>query len=212
MVFDTIAACASGMDENSSKEVGAAIGRKVDLRRALGAEGQPCTVLGVHHTGKDEERGMRGSGAFGNNVDTVVRVERVEKSLHCQTHVEKQKDSPIHLTRRFTAHPVAWERDGETVETLAIRQRDERERAIQGMDEEAKMRREIAAALELGEPVSKAALCDKLGWNRGRVYGRIDAAVPTEAGAFSHDGRHGRVRLFRDAKDRVVMVAAAAPH
>ena len=69
IVLDTVAWAMLGADENDATAVGMLIAAMRRLREKYG-----CCVLGVHHTGKDPDRGARGSYAFGANVDTVIKV------------------------------------------------------------------------------------------------------------------------------------------
>lgn len=69
VAIDTVNAVTPGMDENSSADVG------VFLRnlRTILAETN-ATVMPVHHTGKDESRGMRGSNALLAKAETTLFV------------------------------------------------------------------------------------------------------------------------------------------
>jgi RecA-family ATPase len=69
-VIDTLARVMAGGDENSTKEMSAFV-RNCDLIR----EATGCTVLLVHHTGKDKTKGSRGSNALLGAVDTELMVE-----------------------------------------------------------------------------------------------------------------------------------------
>ncbi len=70
VVFDTLARCMSG-DENSVKDMGDAVRGCDRVREATGA-----AVLLVHHSGKDQAKGMRGSTALLGAVDSAIRVRR----------------------------------------------------------------------------------------------------------------------------------------
>jgi RecA-family ATPase len=70
IVIDTLARVMAGGDENSTKEMSAFV-RNCDLIR----EATGCTVLLVHHTGKDKTKGSRGSNALLGAVDTELMVE-----------------------------------------------------------------------------------------------------------------------------------------
>lgn len=199
-VFDTLSTCSAGTEEDSGNETALALAGMTHLRRALG-----CTSLTVHHTGKDEDRGMRGSYALKGNFDTVVKVERGQGIMHYSTWVEKQKDGRNELARHSTAAPVEWERDGEAIDTLVIRPRDAKERLSAQFDEQARTRTEIASLLELDQPTGRATICAKLGWSRGRAYAKIDEAVPPGAGGAAEHPHLRRVRLTRDHEGRVVM-------
>lgn len=69
VVIDTLARAMPGVDENSAQEVGVVIAHCDAVKEELG-----CAVAPIHHTGKDQERGMRGSNAIHGAVDTTLRL------------------------------------------------------------------------------------------------------------------------------------------
>lgn len=73
IVLDTMAASHSG-DENSAKDMGLFLAACKDISVATGA-----MVLAVHHTGKEESKGMRGSSALFAGADFVMEVFKNEK-------------------------------------------------------------------------------------------------------------------------------------
>lgn len=86
IVFDTLARCMVGGDDNSSSDVGAVIDRGDRIRRETGG-----SVLFVHHAKKDGDV-ERGSTALRAGVDTLMLARNDEESgrvLAC----EKQKDA-----------------------------------------------------------------------------------------------------------------------
>jgi len=96
VIFDTLARCMVGGDENSAQDMGLFIRGADRVREETGA-----TVLLVHHTNASGER-ERGSTALRGAVDTLVKFvpEGSTKVLRC----EKQKDmapfDPIPLRLR----------------------------------------------------------------------------------------------------------------
>ncbi|EHP4115638.1 AAA family ATPase [Escherichia coli] len=71
IILDTLARCFGGNDENDSRDMGAFIRGCDELKRRTGA-----TVLVVHHSGKDETKGARGSSAFRASLDAEYRIRR----------------------------------------------------------------------------------------------------------------------------------------
>ena len=72
IVFDTLAACFVGGEENAAKDVGVLMDTARGIQRRTGA-----AVVLVHHTGKAKENGAtseRGSSAFRGAVDTMIRI------------------------------------------------------------------------------------------------------------------------------------------
>ena len=86
IIIDTLARCFVGGDENSARDMGLFIHGVEAVKRATGA-----AVLVVHHTGKNERSGARGSSALMGAADTMISCggELGILELKC----EKQKDS-----------------------------------------------------------------------------------------------------------------------
>ena len=59
IILGTLARCFGGSDENAAKDMGAFI-QGCDTSKAV----TQTSVLIVHHSGKGQERGARGSSAF----------------------------------------------------------------------------------------------------------------------------------------------------
>lgn len=75
LCIDTLAASAPGMDENTSTDMGALIAGLQEIQATLGG----C-VLVVHHTGKDQTRGLRGWSGLTGALDGAIEVSRTESS------------------------------------------------------------------------------------------------------------------------------------
>lgn len=90
IVVDTVARAMAGMDENAQKDAAVFVARCDELRRAFDA-----ALLGVHHTGKDQSRGARGSTVLPGSVDVLIRVEPAAAAHEVILHMEKQKDGPV---------------------------------------------------------------------------------------------------------------------
>lgn len=71
IVFDTMHACMAGADENSAKDIGTLLGNA----RALSACLNACVIF-VHHTGKDEARGARGSSSIRAGMEAQIEITR----------------------------------------------------------------------------------------------------------------------------------------
>jgi hypothetical protein len=54
-----------------------------------------ATVLVLHHTGKDSQRGERGHTSIRANVDFSIKIERKTKEPRAEVEVQKFKDAPI---------------------------------------------------------------------------------------------------------------------
>lgn len=87
VVVDTLARSTPGADENSAKEMGEAVAACTQISLALHA-----TVLIIHHSGKDDTKGARGSSAIRAAVDTELAVTREPNKNVRGLTVTKQKD------------------------------------------------------------------------------------------------------------------------
>lgn len=96
VIFDTLARCTVGAEENSARDMGLVVANLDRVRRATGA----C-VLAVHHSGKDGTAGARGSSALQAAMDTELELTGADDRLTLR--VTKQKDGPepepLHLAR-----------------------------------------------------------------------------------------------------------------
>ncbi|HXJ44237.1 MAG TPA: AAA family ATPase, partial [Bryobacteraceae bacterium] len=86
VVVDTLARAMPGADENSAKEVGLVIAGCDRVRDVLG-----CAVVPIHHQGKDETRGLRGTSAIRGAVDAAFKVNGTGKQVTLRN--EDQKDA-----------------------------------------------------------------------------------------------------------------------
>ncbi|MDA7809258.1 helicase RepA family protein, partial [bacterium] len=86
---DTVARALPGSDENSATDMGAFVDACDRIRHHTGA-----AVIGVHHSGKDVSRGMRGSSALLGAVDTSIEVKNSDGVICLKN--EKQKDHAEH--------------------------------------------------------------------------------------------------------------------
>lgn len=87
IAIDTVARAMVGADENDARDMGLFVAACDRIRTAIGA-----MILGVHHSGKDKDRGPRGSIALPGAVDCMLRVDRTEGTPYATVIVEKQKD------------------------------------------------------------------------------------------------------------------------
>lgn len=99
LVFDTLAKCAVGGEENSARDMGRVLDAAYSLSGALG-----CSVLIIHHTTKDGSA-YRGSSALLGGVDWAAELKRSgnKTTLTCT----KQKDAEHFNEREFELVPVA---------------------------------------------------------------------------------------------------------
>ena len=114
IILDTMAASHSG-DENSAKDMGLFLAACKDLSFATGA-----MVLAVHHTGKEESKGMRGSSALFAGADFVMEVFKNEKEHGAV--LSKSRDEAIGTSFSFVLRRVVvgHDEDGDEVTTCVV--------------------------------------------------------------------------------------------
>jgi hypothetical protein len=89
VVIDTVARATPGVDENAAGPMGVFVSHCDRVKTTLG-----CTLLAVHHTGKDATKGARGSTALPAAADTIIGASRnAVKGKHdiLTISIEKQK-------------------------------------------------------------------------------------------------------------------------
>lgn len=89
IILDTLTRLLTGFDENSTKDATMATGFMEDMARRY-----ECFVLAIHHTGKDESKGARGSSAFFANMDTVLSTKKRGQGTEFQVRKHKDADAP----------------------------------------------------------------------------------------------------------------------
>jgi hypothetical protein len=88
IVIDTMSRLLTGLDENSAKDVTMVTNFLEELSRYY-----ECFVLVVHHTGKDQKRGARGSSVFYANLDVMLTTKKHQDGTYLR--VLKQKDADV---------------------------------------------------------------------------------------------------------------------
>jgi len=96
--IDTFSATTSGIDENSSKEMGKVI---FNLKQ-LSLDTQSLVIL-IHHTGKDNTKGIRGHSSLFAALDNVLKVN--SESIK----IEKNKDGVKGREYKFKLTDIAIE-------------------------------------------------------------------------------------------------------
>jgi hypothetical protein len=86
VVIDTLARAMPGADENSAQEVGLVIAGCDALREELG-----CSTVPIHHSGKDETRGARGTSALRGAWDTALEISAAGKGRATMTVVDQKE-------------------------------------------------------------------------------------------------------------------------
>ncbi|EHT4763834.1 AAA family ATPase [Salmonella enterica] len=117
IVIDTLARCFGGNDENDARDMGAFIEGCDTIKRETGA-----TLLVVHHSGKDEGKGARGSSAFRAALDAEFNVRREGEGGAIILTCTKMKDSeePRQCAYDLKAVVLFTDDDGDDVRSLVV--------------------------------------------------------------------------------------------
>lgn len=118
VVIDTLARCFGGNDENDARDMGAFIEGCDTIKQATGA-----TVLVVHHSGKDEAKGARGSSSFRAALDAEFNVKREGEGKALILSCTKMKDAE-ELERKaydLCSAELFTDNDGDMVHSLVVR-------------------------------------------------------------------------------------------
>ena len=115
IIIDTLARAAPGMNENTSEDMGLAIGRLDRLREETGA-----AVVLVHHSGKDQTKGARGWSGLHAAVDHEIEITR-DGDIRYANLGSKQRDGPDGNMVTFSLRVVElFERDDGRVSTTCV--------------------------------------------------------------------------------------------
>lgn len=113
IVIDTFSRNSGGAEENSNTDV-----KKFMHTADLLQKKYNCTVLIIHHSGKNPDKGPRGASAFVGDTETIISVDHFSDALQgikvaCFKQKDAEKFDPIHLT----LHKVLY---GESPEESSI--------------------------------------------------------------------------------------------
>jgi hypothetical protein len=113
IVIDTLARTFGGGDENDASEMSQFINTIGNLQEQFG-----CAVMAIHHSGKDETRGMRGSSALLGAADVVLMLSRDMETNGGTIYVQKMKDGEDGISEQFSVLPWTDPNDPETTSLI----------------------------------------------------------------------------------------------
>lgn len=150
IVLDTLSRMIGSGDEDKARDINVVVQRAERLQRETGAH-----VLIVHHSGKDRDRGMRGSNALLGAVDAAVEVVKHESGL-CEASFAKVKDGGDLETLRYrlSKSVLGVDEDGEDITSCVVCPAD----ASEGTTKESGPR--LTNAEEIGLRALKEATAD----------------------------------------------------
>lgn len=100
-IVDTVSRAIAGSDENGQETMSAFVKGCDEIKAHTGG-----ALIGIHHCGKDKERGMRGSSVLLGACDATIRLTKEDGlvTLAC----EKQKDAEEQRPIYFRLEQCAW--------------------------------------------------------------------------------------------------------
>jgi KaiC/GvpD/RAD55 family RecA-like ATPase/5S rRNA maturation endonuclease (ribonuclease M5) len=121
VVLDTLSRMIGSGDEDKARDINVVVQRAEKIQRATGAH-----VLIVHHSGKDRDRGMRGSNALLGAADAVIEIARHEESGICEGKIVKVKDGATDTPFRYTLRQsvLGQDEDGDDITSAVVEPTD----------------------------------------------------------------------------------------
>jgi KaiC/GvpD/RAD55 family RecA-like ATPase len=121
VVIDTVSRALAGGNENAPDDMGSFVTAMDQLRDKLN-----CTILAVHHIGKDASRGGRGHSLLHCAVDTEIEVDRPEDATVSVARLTKQRDGASGDEIGFTLRAVDLGEDehGDAVTSCVVEPSD----------------------------------------------------------------------------------------
>lgn len=106
IVIDTVSRSIAGQDENGQETMSAFVKACDDVREHCGG-----AVLGVHHSGKDKDKGMRGSTVLLGACDATFRVQKADTlvTVKCEKQKDGEEAPPIYLKMERHTWTIAGE-------------------------------------------------------------------------------------------------------
>jgi len=110
LIIDTLNRATPGRDENSSSDMGLTLAGAKFLEQAI--EG---LVVLIHHTGKDQAKGLRGHSSLYAALDSAIAVTKNDKSNTKTWSLAKSKDDvdQVNFGFRLQPHVIGKDEDGD---------------------------------------------------------------------------------------------------
>ena len=113
--LDTLACMSVGGDENTAKDMAILIAHCKLISKLTGA-----LVVLVHHTGKDETKGARGSSSLYGAMDTVIEISRAGDVRTAKITKQKGGADGQEFGFKLIPVPVGTDEDGDDIITCVI--------------------------------------------------------------------------------------------
>lgn len=170
VILDTLNRAAPGADENSSVDMGNIIAAAKRLQSITGG-----LVLLVHHSGKDETKGLRGHSSLYAALDGSIKVTKTDTRREWS--IDKSKDDETGAAHGFKLQvvPVGFDDEGEEV-TSCVAVADDTIEAVKWAKLPSGGNQKIALDT-LAEPLRTSKEFNKDGAPNGHPCIRLDDAI-----------------------------------
>ncbi len=172
IVIDTLARAFGGGNENSSEDMGAFITSCGHLQQVFEA-----ALLVIHHSGKDQAKGLRGHSSLLGAVDTELELLRFDDQPRGVLTVSKQKDGEDGVRYGFEMVEIEIEEPGQN---------------SLGIDEP---RKSLAVNPSDGDAIKAAEEAKKVGLNRSGKGKKQQIAVQALRDVINAKGTHWKVSV-----------------
>jgi len=178
VVIDTLSRCMPGADENSSKDMSAAVAGLDSIRERTGA-----TVLVLHHPLKSDRSAYRGHGSLAGAADTMLSLtdSKSRLTLACVKQKAAAKFAPLAVSLVPVGRSLVPE--------YAVSARQETT-ARQSLN--VSERRALSALQSAGESGLTAKGCMAASGLSESTFFRVASRL-TDLGHVEHEGRHYRL-------------------
>ena len=196
VVIDTVARAIPGADENSAQDMGRLVAAVERIKADVA-----CHVHGVHHSGKDADRGARGSSALLGAVDTMVKITREGGRITLE--VEKQKDDEeaeaitLHVEKVDLSHGLTVEQSLVLVGDAQPKAAPEKKAEPAPATDNDQLLQDIVGIVGPDGRMVVHQLTKALGWSAGRSYERLNNAIPVAPNGVDVTWQGTSVRLWR---------------
>ena len=115
--IDTLSRSMAGGDENSSVDMPLFVNNCDRIKSELG-----CTVIPIHHTGKNVNRGARGHSSLKAAIDTELEVSVAKKRPGFWINATKQRDMELMpgISYQLVSVPLGVDDDGDPVSSCVV--------------------------------------------------------------------------------------------
>lgn len=200
--LDTLAAAFGGRSQDDAAQMTIAADRCQAIAERFG-----CLFVAMHHSGKDHDRGMRGSAVLKDRADTVLAIARAKSGVVTAT-VEKLRNGPAGAQFTFTLQPIEAAIGSRRIETCVVADLTENarhaapatvpddERGARTTPSRRKLPRDAQTALDVLKGLANGHGATIETWRSGvyAAFGERDADAKRQA------FRAARLRLTEDGR------------